>query len=187
MNKVVQDPNCGGGVSLYISDTVNFEVLCFPDQFREGIYESVWTKVDFSKNVSIVIGNVYHPTNSAKSAMDSAVEKHCRIIDCIKSNASLKKCKLYLVGDYNFDLMQAFNDNYTSDYLDSMISSGLNPIVTWPTHVTKPNASSGKGSATLLDHIFTDSHSVLFAAIVINGISDHFPVFEVDKVKKIKK
>ena len=37
--------NCGGGVGIYISDSLDYEILQFENQFIEGIYESIWVKL----------------------------------------------------------------------------------------------------------------------------------------------
>ena len=41
----VSNPNCGGGVGIYIRDTLDYEVLEIKNEFVEGVYESIWVIV----------------------------------------------------------------------------------------------------------------------------------------------
>ena len=53
--------NCGGGVGIYISDSLDYEVLQFENQFIEGIYESIWVKLNLEHNKTKIVGSVYRP------------------------------------------------------------------------------------------------------------------------------
>ena len=62
MNKPLPNPNCGGGVGLFIHN--KFELLEVESSFLPGVYESIWAKVQYQKGKFKIIGNVYRP-NSA--------------------------------------------------------------------------------------------------------------------------
>ena len=142
------------------------------------------SKLIWGGGASAIIGNIYRPTNNLQININNAIDYHCAILDQIKSDPEFKKCKLYLVGDYNLDLIKYDENSNVCSYVDNMYNYGLFPVVTKPTRIADINARCPIPSATLLDHIFTDSYSSKYAGIIINGISDHFPIFLIDEVKK---
>ena len=49
MNKPLPNPNCGGGVGLFVHNKFSYEVLEVESSFITGIYESIWIKVEVCK------------------------------------------------------------------------------------------------------------------------------------------
>ena len=77
------------------------------------------------------------------------------------------------MGDYNLNLMNYNNHQFTNEFLDSMFSSIFVPLITRPTRITS-------NTVTLIDNIFSndlDNHA--FSGLFITDISDHFPVFTI--------
>ena len=54
MNKE-RNPNCGGGVGFFVNSKLEFEVLEEESIFIEGVYESLWIKVEVTKNIHKII------------------------------------------------------------------------------------------------------------------------------------
>ena len=68
----------------------------------------------------------------------------------------------------------------TNDYINSLISKSFIPLITMPTRIKHQ-------SATLIDHIWSNKMCDKYrSGILINSISDHFPVFYVEKIKQTK-
>ena len=89
---------------------------------------------------------------------------------------------LYLVGDYNINLLNVDSHNLTADFNDTIYSYGLIPLITRPTRVTET-------SATLIDNIFTNksiSCEKSMYGILVSDISDHYPIFCVETILKSK-
>ena len=86
MNKE-RSPNCGGGVGFFVSKKFDFEVLEEESIFVEGVYESLWIKVEISRNVYKIIGNIYRPNTAPRANMKQAIEIHSSILSkiCIQS------------------------------------------------------------------------------------------------------
>ena len=80
------------------------------------------------------------------------------------------KCDMYIMGDMNIDLLKYHSHQQTERYLDMIYSLDLLPVITKPTRITSH-------TATLIDHIYTNTVSRLTSVIVTLDISDHFPVF----------
>ena len=180
----VKNPNCGGGVAIYIKSSLEFERLTFPGQFVKNSYESVWVRIKFGSK-SVIIGNIYRPPGYAKEKIDKALDIHFAIINQIKSDPKLKFCALYLVGDMNLDLLKSDENLNIGSYLETMFNFGMLPCITKPTRFQDPDTriSGRTPSPTLLDHIFSNSKTAKFAGILLSGLSDHLPLFLIDQIK----
>ena len=64
--------NCGGGVGIYVSNSLDYEVLQFKNEFIEGVYESIWVKVYLGHNKTKILGCVYRQ-NTNKGDIHRAV------------------------------------------------------------------------------------------------------------------
>ena len=78
---------------------------------------------------------------------------------------------IYLMGDFNLNLMNHESHQQTSEFLDIMYSNMLLPLITRPTRITSY-------TATLIDNIFTNHvENYLFSGLLFTDISDHLPIF----------
>ena len=158
-DRVISDdrPEHGGGLIVYVKDGINckrrYDLEC------ERI-ECVWLEIFPTNCKSFLIGNIYrHPNETVNwnEGLDNYLDK---VLECEK--------EMYLMGDFNRDLMQT---NIKQSWVEYMESFGLHQIVNMPTRVTDQ-------SATLIDHIYSNTHAnILTIAVPHLGLSDHFPVF----------
>ena len=77
---------------------------------------------------------------------------------------------MYIMGDMNIDLLKYHSHQQTERHLDMIYSLDLLPVITKPTRMTNH-------TATLIDHIYTNSVNRLTSGIITVDISDHLPVF----------
>jgi hypothetical protein len=93
-----------------------------------------------------------------------------------KLNATNKKS--FLWGDFNLDLLKLNQHAPTAAYIENVFSNGFLQLITKPTR-------SINGSATLIDHILTNKIQQSYTGgILINRISDHFPIFHILEATK---
>ena len=98
----------------------------------------------------------------------------------IQSSFPDQKIPVYIFGDFNLDALKYGISNQVTEYIDHLFSHGFIQIVMRPTRCTPT-------TATLIDHIITNSHSTVYETIIlVNKISDHFPVFFFSKDIKPK-
>ena len=85
--------------------------------------------------------------------------------------AKKEKKLLFIMGDFNFNLLNYESHTETNDFLNTMISNYLLPHILQPTRVTDH-------SATVIDNIFSNNteHNTLNGSI-LSRISYHFPQF----------
>ena len=94
---------------------------------------------------NIVIGVIYRPPvqdvnefNAFTDVLRSQITKHGKLV--------------YLMGDFNINLLNEDVQMQTQDFLNILSSYCLYPSITKPTRITV-------NSATLIDNIFTNSKS----------------------------
>ena len=180
MNQPIPNPNCGGGVGLFVHSKFSYEVLNIPSSFISGVYESIWAKIEISKGKYKIIGVVYRPNSAPLADLARAITTHQNIIQNLKSNKSHKNCDIQILSDFNVNILNFAHHELTNTYLESMFSAGLLPVITRPTRIHQT-------SATLIDHIFESNKANRYiAGIIISSLSDHFPTFYIEQLKTEK-
>lgn len=163
----------GGGVGLYVKDSYTY--LERPD-LRNGdaLYESIFIEICQSVGKNIVIGVVYKPPSTNlhnfSEAFDSLI------------SSLLKENKLvYIMGDFNIDLLKYSIDNNVSDFVNMLFSNYYLPLITRPTRITNT-------TATLLDNIITNQFNrPVQSGLFYCDISDHLPVFQLTELNNQSK
>ena len=167
----------GGGVSLYIKEGLEY-FLRSDISVNNTILESLFIEVDkecIEKQHNAIVGVLYRPPGTDLKSFNEYVEGFLAKIKA-------EKKFLYLLGDYNIDLLQSDKHSSTQDFLDILYSHHLLPNITKPTRVTK-------SSATLIDNIFSNdisSYDNLLTRIMYTDITDHYPVFYIDHSSTLK-
>ena len=88
----------------------------------------------------------------------------------------------YIMGDYNLDLLKHDKHPLTENFLDVIYAHSFIPVINRPTRVTM-------NTFTLIDNIFTNHHDVKehqLHGILKTDITDHFPLFHINRGKKAK-
>ena len=76
-----------------------------------------------------------------------------------------------LLGDFNVNLLNYYEDNETNKFLDSLASNSFIPLVLQPTRITSH-------SNTLIDNIFSNvTDPDIISGNLTATISDHLPQF----------
>ena len=82
-----------------------------------------------------------------------------------------EKKDIYLMGDYNIDLLHHQSHNKTNEFLETMFSHNMYPLISKPTRINTR-------SCTLIDNIFMNAfHENVETGLLYTDISDHFPIF----------
>ena len=140
----------------------------------------MWVKIEVSKGKYKIIGNVYRPNSAPLANLGRAIANHTLIIESLKANKSHKNCEIQVLSDFNINLLNFAQHDLTNNYLESMFSFGLLPVITRPTRIHQ-------ASATLIDHIFVSNKlKGYIAGILISSLSDHFPTFYIEECQTEK-
>jgi hypothetical protein len=165
----------GGGVSIYVEDNVNAKQRQDLSKMSEVVeilfIEICKENTGLAKNV--LIGIVYRPPGQDVNLFNYEISD---ILDKTTSENAL----VYLMGDFNINILDVGEHLPSSEFLDIMYAHSLIPFITKPTRITSE-------TATLIDNIFTND---IASANVVNGlfytdISDHLPIFSINSKCKI--
>ena len=164
----------GGGVAIYINDSIKFtkiKELTFVKKHFESLFVEIQLPLNGSK---FVIGTIYRPPDH--SVNDFNVD-----ILPILERYSTTQQKCFILGDFNIDLFKADSHQPTGDFLYKMLSNSFINFIDNSTRITDK-------SSTLIDNIFSNcfSNFELVSGILINSISDHFPIFTIVPNCKVK-
>ena len=163
-----------GGIGVFVRNSIPCVISDLNIESNDSVYvENVW--LDMVINDSpFILGAIYrhpnHSVNEFTKALDNQLEK---ILN------SKKSC--IIVGDLNIDLIKFQQDNYTSDFINTMLTNNFLPVITMPTRITSK-------SATLVDHIFVlnsnaKSNPDIFSGNIFSDITDHLPNFVILKYR----
>ena len=147
-----------GGTSLYIVNHLSYK--CRNDL-------NIYKKNVNRKKSNILVGVIYrHPS------MD-LTDFNCNCLNKLLENFSEEQKSAFLLGDFNFNLLNYNEHNQRNEFLDSLASKSFIPLISQPTRITSH-------SNTLIDNIFSnfidpDIRSGNLDAI----ISDHLPQFSI--------
>lgn len=158
----------GGGVSLYVKDTISYDVRYDLNVLNENL-ESIFIQLnrnDIGLDHDVIVGVLYRPPNTNMDICNNLLSK---IFNALKSEKIIGYC----MGDYNVNLLNHESNRHTGNFLDLMFSYSFMPLITKPTRIVEH-------TSTLLDNIFHNDLSCnldLTQGILYTDITDHFPVF----------
>lgn len=87
--------------------------------------------------------------------------------------SNLNDKNVQIICDFNIDLLNPNGHQKTTDFISTMYSNSLFPVIIKPSRITID-------TATLIDNIFTNKidHEIV-GGLLITDISDHLPVFAI--------
>ena len=163
---VVRQGRTGGGVSLFVSDVLEFNEIHELTGIN-NVMESVFIEISLC-NINIIVGAIYRPPDTDLNVFNAMYDNH---VDILKG----RSCPCYIVGDYNINLLKYDEHRQTGQFLDSMFANSFVPLINRPTRITQ-------NSATLIDNIFSNNYNIndkLHQGILTTDISDHYLIFHI--------
>jgi exonuclease III len=113
-----------GGVSLLIKKSIKYteipEISVITD-----IYESVFVELEICAKHTIV-GCLYIPPNSNVSQFNDEI---C----CLMKKLNTLNKKVYILGDFNINLLNNNSHSDTTEFVNVMFSSTFFPLINRPT------------------------------------------------------
>ena len=155
-----------GGVLMYVKNNINFKPRPDLNIYKSKELESAFIEIINDKSANDIVGVIYrHPCMPSPEFIDV----HLRSIFDKISNQNKK---VFIAGDFNFDLLNTSTHHDTFDFFDTMMSNFLLPVITLPTKINR-------GKNSLIDNIFTNHihPDVKSGNIEINLSDGHLPSF----------
>ena len=133
----------------------------------ENELESTFIEIVNPKKSSIIVGVIYrHPS------MD-LTDFSCNYLKKFLQNISKKQKSIFLLGDFNVNLLNYNEHNQTNTFLDSLASNSFIPLILQPTRITSH-------SNALIDNIFSNNIDPdIISGNLTATISDHLPQFAI--------
>ena len=146
---------------MYISENLDYSII---ERTSNPAFQALWIEIFVPNKKNIICGVLYRQHNSPErflSYFDDTVER-------LNSSGKL----IYIVGDFNIDLLKSGRCNYAHNVLLSLQSYSFIPLIDKPTRVYG-------NSATLIDNIILVNNitNLLSCGNIISDISDHFSQF----------
>ena len=160
--------NYGGGVRLYVKNTVNVVILA-PYTFINDVCEMLSVEVTLGSN-KFALCCVYHPPTADHGLNNNFIDQMHQSLMSIRDLG----LPLVLGGDLNLNLFNPLRLRYISHFVNCMLELDLLPLTTIP---TKYNCQSQTTKYSLLDQFWVSSGVLPNDSYVVPiEIADHFPV-----------
>ena len=148
----------------FVNEHLNYKErpdLTFP---VDGSAESLFVEIKGTKEKNVIVGVLYRPP-------DSNLNEFLSDLDHVLEKITKESKLVFLMGDWNLNLINHHCHKVTSDFLDLLYSRMFFPLITRPTRIMANKAS-------LIDNIFTnDPLCPSINGLFLNDISDHLPIF----------
>ena len=156
-----------GGTLLYIANHLSYKCRNDLNIYKKNELESTFIEIVNPKKSNIVVGVIYrHPS------MD-LTDFNCNYLNKLLENISKEQKSVFLLGDFNVNLLNYNEHTHTNKFLGSLASNSFIPLILQPTRIARH-------SNTLIDNIFSN---VIDPAIISGNltatISDHLPQFSI--------
>ena len=160
-----------GGTGLYVSNSLVYKRRPDLELYKKNQLESTFIEIICDGSSNIIVSCIYrHPCMPLTEFNEDFLQPLF-----VKLSSEHNK-KIYLMGDFNVDLLKADNHLNSSAFLDIIETNSFLPKILLPTRVTSK-------SRTLIDNIFTNQldHGC-FSGNLDLSFSDHLPQFLITPV-----
>ena len=154
-----------GGTAIYVKNSRPYKPRHDLNIHKPHHLESTFIELINPKKTNVIIGCIYRHPNMELNEFNEDY------LNVLLHKISKENKSVFLLGDFNVDLLKYDKHNATNEFLDSLSSSFFLPTILLPTR----NVGS---SRTLIDNIFSNyvSHEIISGNICAS-ISDHLPQF----------
>ena len=120
----VPTPLASGGAGVFVDQSINYNVL---EKTSNEAFRVLWVEISFVNHKNIVCGIIYGQHNSP----DYFLTYLDKTIEILVSDDK----DVYIMGDFNIDLLKCESSQISQDFLLSLRSSYLIPTVDKATRV----------------------------------------------------
>ena len=110
----------GGGVGLYINSCYDFHV-CKDLSLMQDHLESIFVEIKQQGVSNIIIGCIYRPPNTDVTLFNSDLSNILNVL------GSRYKGSIFLLGDFNLDLIRSASHAPTGEFFSSMMAHAFLP------------------------------------------------------------
>ena len=156
----VPTPLAAGGVGMYIDSDINYSII---EKCSNEAFQALWIEIHLTNSTNMICGVIYRQHNSP--------ERFQEYFDETIERLSHSGKPIYLMGDFNINLLRSETCNYAQNFLLSLQSFNLIPTIDKPTRVYN-------NSATLIDNIFISKiEDEITSGNIVSDLTDHYSQF----------
>ena len=122
----VPTPLAAGGVAMYIKSDLNYTVI---EKSSQDAFQALWIEIHLSNRPNIICGIMYRQHNTP--------ERFQEYFDETLEKFSTSNKSIFVMGDFNINLLGVETCNYAHNFLLSLQSFSLIPTIDKPTRVYK--------------------------------------------------
>ena len=154
-----------GGTAIYIKNSISYKSRPDLKIYKSRELESNFIEIINPNKTNFIIGCIYRHPNMDLNEFNEI------FLNDLLDRLSKENKKVFLLGDFNVDLLKYDNHILTNEFLDSLSSNLFLPNIILPTRITN-------SSKTLIDNIFSNqlSNDIISGNLTVS-ISDHLPQF----------
>ena len=150
------------GALHYLVNHLSYKFCNYQNIYKKNELESTFIEIFNPKKSNVIVGVIYrHPSMDLTNFNINYLNK-------LRQNISKEQKFIFLLVDFNVDLLNYNEHNQTHEFLDSLTSNSFLPSIL-------PTTRTSSHSNTLIDIFlnFTDPD------IISGTISDHLPKFAI--------
>ena len=119
-----------GGTLLYIANHLSYKCRNDLNIYKKNELESIFIEIVNPKKPNIIVGVIYrHPS------MD-LTDFNCNYLNKILENIFKEQKPIFVLGDFNVNLLNYNEYHQTNEFLDSIASNSFIPLFLQPTRIT---------------------------------------------------
>ena len=165
----VPTPLSFGGVGLFIKESIKYTII---EKTSNEAFQALWIETHFAQQKNLIIGIIYRQHNTPESFLSYFEETLERLAATGK--------RILVMGDFNLCLLKSETFGHSHNFLSSVLSYGIMPMIDKPTRVRG-------NSASLIDNILVNEpDQVQGSGNILSDTSDHFSQFCIFKSKMEK-
>ena len=132
-----------GGTLLYIANHQSYKCCNDLNIYKKNELGSTFIEIVNPKISNIIVGVIYRHSST------DLTDFNCNYLNKLLENISKEQKSVFLLGDFNVNLLNYNEHNQTNEFLDSLASNSFIPLILQPTRITSH-------SNTLIDNIFSN-------------------------------
>ena len=154
-----------GGTLPYVANHLSYKPHLDLNIYKSNKLESTFIEFLNPKKYSIIIGCIY------KHHSVDLIDFNTNYLNNLLDKVSKEQKSVFLLGDFNVNLLNYNDHNPTNEFLDSLASNSFVPYILQPIQLTSH-------SKTLIDNIFSNIISPeAISGNLTSTISDQLPQF----------
>ena len=114
---------CAGGTLLYIANHLSYKCRNDLNIYKKNKLESTFIEIVSPKKSNVIVGVIYkHPS------MD-LTDFNCNYLNKLLQNISEEQKSIFLLGDFNVNLLNYNEHNQINEFLHSLASNSFIPLI----------------------------------------------------------